>query len=331
MTKDHTSPTLPRVGLGCMGMSEFYGATDAAEAHNVLDVAFELGYRHFDTADMYGSGHNEELLGRFLGQKKKQRPTLQLASKVGLVRSESDKYSLSVDGSPTHIKRACDASLQRLRTDYIDLYYLHRADPRLPIEESVGALAELVVAGKVRSLGLCEVSTALLRRAHAVHPIAAVQSEYSLWTRDVEKDVMQTCRELAIEFVAFSPLGRGFLTGTVGKEQIRNADPGLDLRTRLPRFSSENIDTNLLLLRQLEQAAAETNASMSQVALAWVLSKGEKVHVIPGTKQVRYLQENFAAREVSLSLRVIQELEQVFTSAAVQGLRYPQSALPLPS
>lgn len=314
--------SVPAVGLGCMGMSEFYGAVDDDHSLSVLDRAYELGYRHFDTADMYGFGHNETLLGRFFRRKPQARDSVFLATKVGIVRDRNERFKLSIDGSANYVKRACEASLRRLDVDDVDLVYLHRCDPEL-LEESIGALADLVTAGKVRAIGVCEVSAATLARAHAIHPIAALQSEYSLWSRDVEAEVLPACRALDVAFVAFSPLGRGFLTGTVGKQQMKDADPELDLRTRLPRFSKENLGPNLLLAERLRELADATGVAMAQLSLAWLLAKSDSLHVIPGTRRLRYLEENFAAQAVPVDAELSHELERAFAATAVQGARYP--------
>lgn len=315
------------VGLGCMGMSEFYGNSDDDESIRTLNMAYEIGYRHFDTADMYGRGHNETLLGRFVKQLGSKRESIQLASKVGLRRSESDKYSLIVDGSRRYIKKACDDSLMRLGVEYIDLCYLHRLDPSVSLEETLGAMSELIKEGKVRMIGLCEVSNVSLKNALALHPIAAVQSEYSLWTRDIEAGVLQTCKEFGISFVAFSPMGRGFLTGCVTEDYIRNASPDLDLRTRLPRFSAENIGANLKLVESLKTIAKSVGVEASQLALSWVLSKGDNIFVIPGTKRTTYLSENFSSQDIVLEPHIINELDKIFVKEAVMGARYPEAIL----
>lgn len=315
------------VGLGCMGMSEFYGNSDDGESIRTLHMAYEVGYRHLDTADMYGRGHNEILLGRFIKQLGSKRESLQLASKVGLRRSEKEKYSLTVDGSRRYIKQACNDSLKRLGVDYIDLYYLHRVDPLVPLEETLDAMSELVKEGKIRMIGLCEVSNASLKKALALHPIAAVQSEYSLWTRDVETGVLQTCREFGISFVAFSPMGRGFLTGCISEDYIRNTAPDLDLRTRLPRFSTENFGANLKLVENLKVIAKSVGVKTSQLALSWVLSKGDNIIVIPGTKRTTYLSENFNSQDIVLEPHIISELDRIFVKEAVMGARYPEAIL----
>src|SRR4051794_7254950 len=286
-----SSVEVSAIGLGCWGMSGSYGPADEAESQATLHHALDLGVDFIDTADSYGDGHNETLIGRVLADRRRE---FVLASKTGWVKRAGPDGSevVGVDGRPERIRSACEASLSRLRTDVIDLYYLHRVDPDVPAEESVGAMAELVAAGKVRFLGLSEVSEDTLRRAHAVHPITALQSEYSLWTREPEAAVMPACRELGIAFVPFSPLGRGFLAGAVtGKEAIA---PG-DWRANNPRFTEESIARNQALLRPLEETAQAHGARPAQVALAWVLSRGEQVIPIPGMKRRRHLDENVTA------------------------------------
>jgi aryl-alcohol dehydrogenase-like predicted oxidoreductase len=303
------------LGLGCMGMSEFYGTTDEDEAIATIHRALELGIDFLDTADMYGSGTNEELVGKAIGDR---RSEVLLATKFGNVRNEDG--SREVRGDAGYVRQACDASLRRLGLDHVDLYYQHRVDRRVPIEETVGAMAGLVEAGKVRYLGLSEASPETIRRAHAVHPISALQSEYSLWTRDPEDGPLATCRELGIGFVAYSPLGRGFLTG-----QIRS--PGDfaegDFRGRLPRFQDENFQRNLDLLSCVEEIAGEKGRTPGQIALAWVLARGEDIVPIPGTKRRRYLEENAEAANVELTEADLERLEQAFPQGAAAGERYP--------
>jgi aryl-alcohol dehydrogenase-like predicted oxidoreductase len=303
------------LGLGCMGMSEFYGTTDEGEAIATIHRALELGIDFLDTADMYGRGANEKLVGKAIGDRRDQ---VVLATKFGNVRN--DDGSREVRGDAEYVRQACDASLERLALDHVDLYYQHRVDRRVPIEETVGAMAELVQAGKVRHLGLSEASSETIRRAHTVHPIAALQSEYSLWTRDPETDVLETCRELGIGFVAYSPLGRGFLTG-----QIKSADGFAegDFRGHLPRFQSENLEQNLELVARVEEIAEEKNSTPGQIALAWVLSRGADVVPIPGTKRRRYLEENAEAVNVELSDNDLERLEEAFPQGAAAGDRYP--------
>jgi aryl-alcohol dehydrogenase-like predicted oxidoreductase len=304
------------VGLGCMGMSEFYGATDEDEGVATILRALDLGVTLIDTADIYGPFTNERLVGRAL---RERRDEAVLATKFGNVRNERGER-LGIDGSPDYVRRACDASLERLAVDHIDLYYQHRVDPATPIEDTVGAMAELVDQGKVRYLGLSEASPATIRRAHAVHPISALQTEYSLWTRDPEDELLETVRELGIGFVAYSPLGRGFLTG-------RFSDPGRlaadDFRRNNPRFRSENVGHNAELVETVVAVAAEKDATPAQVALAWVVSRGDDVVPIPGTKRRSYLEENVAAAAIELSPDELERLEQAFPPGAAAGERYP--------
>jgi aryl-alcohol dehydrogenase-like predicted oxidoreductase len=294
-------------------MSGSYGPADEAESVATLHRALELGVNFLDTADSYGAGgHNESLVGRAIEGRRRE---VVLATKTGIVRRPDP----DVDGSPKHIRAACDASLARLRTDVIDLYYLHRVDAKVPVEESVGAMAGLVAAGKVRALGLSEVSEATLRRAHAVHPIAALQSEYSLWTREPEATVLPACRELGIAFVPFSPLGRGFLTGAVtGRDRIAEGD----WRATNPRFAEANLARNLELLRPLEAIARAHGASPAQVALAWVLARGEHVVPIPGMKRRAHLDENAGAVDLALTAEEVERLDAAFPVGAAAGDRY---------
>jgi aryl-alcohol dehydrogenase-like predicted oxidoreductase len=311
------------LGLGCMGMSIAYGPTDETEARRVLDRAGELGVTLLDTADAYGRGANEELLGGWL--RGRDRDRVVLATKFGLRHDAASGRVGDVDTSPQYVPVACDASLRRLGVDHIDLYYAHRRDPEVPIEDTVGAMAALVEAGKVRYLGLSEVSAATLRRAHAVHPIAAVQLEYSLFTRDVvEGEMLATCRELDIAVVAYSPLGRGMLTGAVSSRDDLTRD---DNRLRWPRFSAENIGPNLELVRAVSELAATIGCTPGQAALAWLLTQGDDIIPIPGTKRVRYLEENAAAVELRLTAEQIDQLRQAVPSKAVAGERYPEQAL----
>ncbi|HLO77793.1 MAG TPA: aldo/keto reductase [Magnetospirillum sp.] len=308
--------TVSALGLGCMGMSEFYGPTDEAQSLATLARAFDLGVTHYDTADMYGSGHNETLLGRFVADK---RDRVVVATKFGIVR-EPGQYSRTVDTSPDYVRRACEASLKRLGIDTIDLYYAHRRNPDIPIEDTVRAMAELVKQGKVRALGLSEVSAATLRRAHAVHPIAAVQSEYSLWTRDPEAEVLPTCRELGIGFVAYSPLGRGMLTGAITKADDL---PENDFRRMSPRFQGGNLDANLHLVDKVRELAAAKGCTPGQVALAWLLAQGPDILPIPGTKRIKYLEDNVGAASVSLSADEVSRLNAALPPGAAAGDRYP--------
>jgi aryl-alcohol dehydrogenase-like predicted oxidoreductase len=311
------------IGLGSWGMSGSYGPADEAESVATLHHALGLGVDFIDTADSYGDGHNESLIGRALHSRRNE---LVLASKTGWVKrvGPDGKKVLAVDCHPDRIRSACEASLVRLRTDVIDLYYLHRVDPDVPVEESVGAMSELAAAGKVRFLGLSEVSEVTLRRAYAVHPITALQSEYSLWTREPEATVLPVCRDLGIAFVPFSPLGRGFLTGTLtGRDRIA-AD---DWRASNPRFTAENIARNRALLRPLEEVALTHGKTPAQVALAWVLSRGEHVIPIPGMKRRSHLDENMAALEVELSPEELARLDVAFPPGVAAGARYtPETA-----
>jgi aryl-alcohol dehydrogenase-like predicted oxidoreductase len=307
------------LGLGCMGMSQGYGAADEAESLRVLERYLELGGNFLDTADAYGPHTNEELISRFLVGK---REKIVLATKFGL-QGSSVTGEQRINGRPEYVRAACEASLKRLRTEYIDLYYLHRLDPETPIEETVGAMRELVHEGLVRHIGLSEVSSATLRRAHVVHPISALQSEYSLWTREVEADVLPTLHELEIGFVPFSPLGRGFLSG-----ELKHPDdlgPN-DFRRNLPRFQGENFFKNLELVEAVKTLSLEKGITPGQLALAWVLSKasshGIEIVPIPGTKRVKYLQENMLALEIALSPEEISRLEAVFPVGAISGERY---------
>lgn len=312
-------PTVSAIGLGCMGMSQSYGTPDEAAGRATLDRALELGITFFDTADVYGPYTNERLVGDHL---RPVRDRIVLATKCGLLPG-SPGTPMRIDGSPAHIRAACDASLERLGVDAIDLYYLHRVDPSTPIEESVRAMAGLVDAGKVRHLGLSEVSPDTLRRAVAVHPIAAVQSEYSLWTRDPERGILATCRELGVGFVPFSPLGRGFLTG-----RLRSTDglPATDFRRGLPRFQAEHFGRNLALVERLSALADRHGCSPAQLALGWVLSRGEDVVPIPGTKRPAYLQENVAALDLALSAAEWAEVAAAVDPAEVSGARYPPAS-----
>ncbi|WP_071871820.1 aldo/keto reductase [Atopomonas hussainii] len=319
--------SVPAVGLGCMGMSEFYGATDDQQSLQTLQAAYDMGYRHFDTSDMYGRGHNEGLLGRFMTQLGSRRDDIVLASKFGIYRDPADKYTLLIDGSRDYVKRACEASLQRLNVDCIDLYYVHRRDPNTPIEETMQALAELVQEGKIKAIGLSEVSVETLRRAHAVHPVAALQSEYSLWTRDLEQDMLPALRELGVALVAYSPLGRGFLTGSLSKEQLSQSNADSDFRAKLPRFQGENFDRNMQLVEALSQLSDELGFTPAQLALAWLLEQYDDLHVIPGTKRIKYLTGNFAAQDVQLSPAHLAMLDELFAPHAVAGLRYPEAIL----
>jgi aryl-alcohol dehydrogenase-like predicted oxidoreductase len=305
------------MGLGCMGMSEFYGAADEQEAIATIHRALDLGIAFLDTADMYGPFTNERLVGRAI---KARRDEVVLATKFGNERGEDGAF-LGVNGKPEYVRRACDASLGRLGVDRIDLYYQHRVDPTVPIEDTVGAMAELVHQGKVRYLGLSEAAPATIRRAHAVHAITALQTEYSLWTRDVEENgVLDTVRDLGIGFVAYSPLGRGFLTGRFQKFEDL---PENDFRRRNPRFQGENFQKNLDLLHEIERMAQGRHLTPSQLALAWVMEQGNDIVPIPGTKRVKYLEENAAAADVRLTRADLRRIDDLFPVGVTAGARYP--------
>ncbi len=315
-----TGQQVARIGLGCMGMSDFYVPGDENEAIRVILRSLDLGGTFLDTADIYGLGRNEELVGRAIRGRREQ---VFLATKFGIRRSETGA-PMGVCGKPEYVQQACEASLRRLGVETIDLYYQHRVDPETPIEETVGAMAELVRAGKVRYLGLSEAAPQTIRRAHATHPIAALQTEYSLWTRDPEQAILPLVRELGIAFVAYSPLGRGFLTGRFHAPE--DIDPS-DTRRNYPRFQGENFAANRKLVTAIERMAARKNCTASQIALAWLLAQGEDIFPIPGTKRLTYLEQNYGALDLTLDATELAEIERLLPPNATHGARYPEATM----
>ena len=311
----HSDLKISVIGLGCMGMSDFYGSTHEKESIATLRKAIELGVNHLDTADMYGPFANEILVGKAIAGR---RDKVILATKFGVMRNKKGEF-LGINGRPDYVRSACDASLKRLGLDHIDLYYQHRVDPNVPIEETVGAMAELAKEGKIRYLGLSEAEPAIIRRAHAVHSISALQTEYSLWSREPEQEILATTRELGITFVAYSPLGRGFLTGQIKRFEDLAED---DWRRANPRFKGDNFSRNLVLVERINQIAQDKNVTPAQLALAWVLAQGEDIVTIPGTKRRTYLKQNLGALDVSLTGEDLARINDAFPMNAAEGSRY---------